>query len=563
MKLREAWKLSKTPYTEVTFRSIELTRGSSQPYGFSQDPVKRVNSVLRGAKISKIAFSVFIAIGALVPFAAFAEHRTPYALATSIVLSLAISLGYSVVYSFQVLPSFTQAGPYSLLGTLPLEEKDFSLISALSFLRTFDYMALSSIGAQVVIVGLLTDSIFAALLMFVAAAVNFTIGIALALWLSGLFYKNMTRGGRSRVGSVARFVFLITWGSVGLFFSLLFDFVNYVVPYVSNLLQGGLAHGAGVAVILVHPFSEAIAISSIVFSSSINGVVTSVLPVVYAATFGYVALAAFVGLRTQRTISAITHGQTVQIVRRATKNFQLKLRQPVLAYIVKDLRVASKNPQAAFIFVLPLFETVFIAISSSGLSLFGTSSIVSITTIGTFFTLFASSVLLNTEGYGLEYTMSLPLGARIIIFAKSAVATIAFLPVPAAILVLSSLRGGGQSLSILVPFVEIIAVSAATTAQLGFFITTQKRKMYATVGTEIRSEGAFTPTGFSVLSGRDMARFAKAMAVGIVVLYAPIIAYYAPTALGNSTLLSLLVMLGIAIAEVVIVQFVLKRSAYR
>lgn len=563
MKLKEAWKLSKAPYTELTFRSIELTRGYSQSFGNPVDPGKRVRSILRSAKISKIVFSLFGGIGSLIPFAAFLVHRTPFTLATSIILSLVIGLGYSLLYSFQVLPSFTQAGPYSLLLALPINERDFSLISALSFLRTFDYIVLSGISAQVIAVGFLTGSIFAAIYMLVVAVVNFVFGIALALWLTGAFYRNITRGGRSRLASVGRFVFMITWASMAVFFWFLFDFVSYAVPYISSLLEGNMTHGAGILAIFVHPISEAIGISSIAFGSG-AGVPSSILPIVYATTIGYVALAVLVGFRTQRSISIITHGQTPRMIRQATKNFQLKLRQPMFAYIMKDLRVASKSPQAAFIFVLPLFETLFIALGASGLSLFGASSTVTVTSIGTFFTLFAASGLLNTEGVGLEFTMSLPLGARTIVFAKSAVATISFLPVPFAILVLSFLRGGGESIFEIVPFIEIIAVSAATTAQLSFFITTQKRKMYAiAAGTGIKSEGAFTPAGFSVLSGRDMARFAKAMVVGAILLYAPLITYLVSAMHGYSGVLSLAIMICVAGAELAIVRFLLKQSAYR
>jgi predicted permease len=561
LKLKEAWKLSKTPYTELTFRSLELTRGSSRGIGSSaNDPVKRVRSVLRGAKISKVAFSIFIGIGSVVPFLAFAARKTPYTLATAIILSLAITLAYSVAYSLQVLPSFAQAGPYSLLQSLPIDERDFSLISVFSFLRTFDYIALTAIFVQVLSVAVFTSSFAGTALMAVASLINLAFGMAIAVWLSSVFYKNVTRGSRSRAASVARFVFLLTWSSVTLLFTLLFNFLSYLIPYFDSILAGNFSSGAGILLAFLHPFSEAILISSIVFASSpVQGTLYSITPLIYAATLAYIFLSAVAARRTLKTISIITHGQLVRITRQITRNFELKLRQPMMAYIVKDLRVASKSPQAAFLFALPLFETLIIALSSSGLSLLGSSSIVAITSIGTFFTLFAASVLLNTEGLGLEYTMTLPLGSRIIIFAKSTVATIAFLPVPIAILILTALKGTVQG-TVAIPFVEVLAVSAATTAQLGFFITTQKRSR---TGIPLESEGAFQPSGFSVMSGGDVVRLVKALIVGGIVLFAPLASYEASSTLGNSDGFSILIMAVSAVAELVIVQFLLRRSAYR
>jgi predicted permease len=560
LKFKEAWQLSKKPYTELTFRSLELTRGM-QSFGANTDPVKRVRSVLRGAKISKTVFSIFIGIGSVIPFFAFEANPTPYSLATAVILSLAITLAYSVVYSFQVLPSLSQAAPYSLLLTLPLEERDFSLISLLSFLRTFDYIAVSAVIVQVLCVGLLTGSILASLVMVATSLVNLAFGIALALWLSGVFYKNVTRGGRSKAASVARFIFLLTWGSVVLLFSLLFNFINYLVPYFSSLLAGNLNQSSGVLLAFLHPFSEAIVIASIAFATSTNGIFSTMKPLIYAASAGYVALAVVSARATLRSISTITHGESIKISHQATNNFSIKLRQPIFAYVMKDLRVASKNPQAAFLFALPLFETLIIAFTSRGLSLFGSTSVVAITSIGTFFTLFASSVLLTTEGVGLEYTMTLPLGSRVIIFAKSAVATIAFLPVPVVVLILTTL-GSSLQTTALIPFIEILAVSAATTAQLAFFITTQKRN-FSQTNSSVRPEGAFKPSGFSVMSGRDVARLGKALIVGAIVLYSPLVGFSVSSLLGNSDALSIVIMTAVAILEVVIVQFLLKRSAYR
>src|SRR5579862_5401723 len=129
MKLREAWKLSRFPYREVAYRSIENSHGSSSGYGLQgQDLKKRFDRIIGSARTSKVAFAILGTIGAFFPFLEYVVAPTPEALVSGISLSLAISLAYIVFFSLQILPSFSSGESYTLLRTLPLNEQDFSLI---------------------------------------------------------------------------------------------------------------------------------------------------------------------------------------------------------------------------------------------------------------------------------------------------------------------------------------------------------------------------------------------------------------------------------------------------
>ena len=88
-------------------------------------------------------------------------------------------------------------------------------------------------------------------------------------------------------------------------------------------------------------------------------------------------------------------------------------------------------------------------------------------------------MLLNTEGAGLDYTLSLPLGPAVIIDAKSLVATVAYFPVPVAIAALLAIKGSTSGILALIPFIQVLAVAAATEGQLSFFIRGYRKKSEA------------------------------------------------------------------------------------
>jgi hypothetical protein len=139
MKLRDAWKLSKLPYGELVYKSSELVSG------YCEKDLKHVRATLIAAKANKARFTIFVCLGAALPFVGFVINPTPISLVSAITLSLVMSFAYLVLYSLQILPSFSNAEAYSLLLTLPLSEQAFSEVTMLSFVRTFDYLAIGSV----------------------------------------------------------------------------------------------------------------------------------------------------------------------------------------------------------------------------------------------------------------------------------------------------------------------------------------------------------------------------------------------------------------------------------
>ena len=204
MKLAEAWRLSRAPYREVVYQSLAEERGQmwwgafgrSQPSKEDASRIELTYRALRIARFDKILVSVFNVAIAAAPFAALLFGVPAFGLGSSVALSLAITLGFTALYAIQTLSSFVGAESSVLLSVLPIARNEFSLITLFSFARSVDYMVIGSVMSQVVLVGFLTASPAATLVMLGAAVMNQVFAVAFALGFSRVFQRNLMRGGR-------------------------------------------------------------------------------------------------------------------------------------------------------------------------------------------------------------------------------------------------------------------------------------------------------------------------------------------------------------------------------
>jgi predicted permease len=425
----------------------------------------------------------------------------------------------------------------------------------LSIVRTFDAIALATVAAQVGAVAYFTGSIPAAAVVGVASVGNCVFGVALALALSGAFQRNIRRGGRGKGAALGRTVFLISWGFAAASLGFLFNLVGYIVPVLDSAVSGSLSSSAlPMAFSLVHPFYAGFLAASLAFPEFPRG--SASLGVAAVLSFGalaaYSALALAAGRWALRLASKVARGaQTVTVRQRAT-DLLLKVRRPVPAYVLKDVRVASKTPATAFIFALPVLEAVVIVLELTSVGSIRAYSVLTATALGCLFTLISASVLLNTEGTGLDYTLSLPLGARVIVLAKSAVATAAYLPVPAAVGLLLLFGRPSSAWLALVPLAEVPSVLAATRAELSFFISGYRRSGRHTSRTvETR--------GLSLLSARDLFRLGAAMVVAGILALAPLLAYAVAFVVWRDHAPSLGALAVVSAAELGVVEALLRR----
>jgi predicted permease len=554
LTLSKDWKLSGTVYTEVAYRSIQMSRGQSQ-FGTSsseQDMKKRFNVAMSSAKTSKIAFAVLGTIGAAFPFLEYVVASSPEAIISGVSLSLAISLAYIVFYSLQILPSFSSGEPYSILMTLPLDERDFSIVAVLSLLRTFDYIALSTTIVQVASIWILTHSIIASGLMLGGSIINVVFAMGLALWFSGIFYKNVSRGGRSRKATIGRSLFLITWGVAALSIGFVFNFISYLLPYLTSAILGIYTRPAGLLLLIIHPFSIGFAISNVVYPNLFSSIplpsrtvllIPRFVPQLLAiiSTIFYFLLAVGVGRSTLHSIGRITRGVGSKLSRPIVKDYLLRTRSPLQAYVIKDLRLASMNPSLAFLYAAPMFEVLTLAVITVQFPVMRATAMIISTIVGCFFSTMICSTLLNTEGTGLEYSMSLPLSSKTIINAKAMIAALTFVPVPIALLAIALSKPVVSDYILIIPFVELVAVCAACVGEIGFFLRPSGNK-----GANRQARG------FSMMAGADIKRLIQSLGIAFAIILSPIVTYSITFVLTLDHPISIGAMTVIAITELLV-----------
>jgi predicted permease len=485
MKLSEAWRLSRVPYREVVYQSLAEEKGrmwwgafgSGQPGKEEQSELELTNRALRIAKFDKSIVSIFNVVVAVAPFAALLLGVPVFGLASSIALSLAVTLGFTILYAIQTLSSFVSSESSVLLSILPVARDDFSLITLLSFIRSVDYMVLGSVVSQVVLVAFLTSSPLTTLIMLVAAAMNQMFAVAIALWFSNVFRRNLMRGGVSKANTFLRLGFILMWGLLLLGVGLIFVLPWYTLPNLEGILFG-FGNISGLLLNLLYPFSTGTLIASITCSSvtSITAFVSSL------ALTGYVLIAIIAGKWSLKTVKSISQGAGKRTLRVTAKDFSVKTHNPLFGYVLKDLKVASRNPATAFFFALPVLETLMMTFFISSQSTLRTAMLLDATSMGAIFALLIPLALLTAEGKGLEYTKTLPISSRRIVISKTLLSTATYILVPIALMGLSLVKPLTSFSSILIPFLTTISVASASIFEIKLFLrTAAKSKIGAVV----------------------------------------------------------------------------------
>jgi predicted permease len=540
MKLLKAWHLSRLPYKEVVYRSIAEEKGRMWWGGFgrghlggeSQNDHEITKKALRIAKFDKSLVALFNVLAAIIPFSAQFLGSPSLGLTSAIALSLVVTFGFTVLYAIQTLSSFVSNESTALLSTLPLEQHDFSLITIFSFVRSVDYIVVGAILSQVTLVAYYTVSPLAVLVMFFASAVNAVLAVAVALWFSRMFTKNLSRGGRSRGNTVLRLFFILMWGSLLMGVGLLISLPWYIVPSLEmTLLSPNQLYTLFFC--FMHPFSAGITITSI--SHPIASGSTFLISAV--SMIGYGVIAGFAGKWILTTIKRISHGTHIKTSTATTKDFSIIKRKPLFGYVLKDLKISSRNPATAFFFALPVLETVIVSLMNSTFEVLRTSTLIASTFMGGVFVLLMPLALLNAEGKGLEYTKTLPININQIITSKTLISTLTYLPVPLVLLVMAFLKPLSSPFTLFIPFLVIVSIASASVFEIQLFLS-------------------------SVTKGKIAALFhdLKKLIVGVTTLIIPLSAYSVVFLVSFNHIVSVLVMGGAVASEMMLAVHLLKRN---
>jgi predicted permease len=540
MKLLEAWHLSRLPYKEVVYRSIAEERGRMWWGGFgrgrvggdAQNDYELTKKALRIAKFDKSLVAIFNVLAAVMPFTAQLFGSPTLGLTSAIALSLAVTFGFTALYAIQTLSSFVSAESSALLSTLPLEQNDFSMITLFSFVRSVDYMVVGAIISQVLMVAYYTLSPVAVLAMLVASVMNAVLAVAVALWFSRVFTKNLSRGGRSRGGTVLRLFFILMWGSLLMGVSLLISLPWYIVPSLEMTLLSPNQLST-MLLCFLHPFSAGITVTNI--SQSVTAGSTPLIAAV--SMLGYVVVAGFAGKWMLTTVKRISHGTDVRASVVTATDFSIKTHKPLFGYVLKDLKVASRNPATAFFFALPVLETVIVSFMIANFEVLRASTLLVSTFMGGVFVLLMPLALLSAEGTGLEYTKTLPMNVNQIITSKTLISTLTYVPVPLVLLVMALVKPLSSPLTLFIPFFVVLAVASASIFEIQLFLSSVTKRKIAALLYDL-----------------------KKLVVGVTTLFIPLAVYSLTYLVSFNHILAILTMGGSSASELALAVHLLKRN---
>lgn len=538
MNLLEAWRQSRSPYKEVVYRSIAEEKGRMWWGGFgkshlgadSQDNLEVTKKALRIAKWDKTLVAIFNVLAAIMPFTAQFFGSPVIGLTSAVALSLAVTFGFMALYAIQTMSSFVSAESSALLSILPLEKNDFSMVTLFSFIRSVDYIVVGSIISQVIMVACYTTSLLAVLVMLVASTMNAILAVAVSLWFSRVFTKNLSQGGRSKSHTIFRLVFILMWGCLLMGVSLLISLPWYIVPSLETLLLNP-NQIINILFCLFHPFSVGVVVANA--SNTLTASSTTLVAAVSLA--GYFGLAGFAGSWILKTVKQISTGADVKVTRITATDLTVKLRDPLFGYVLKDLKSCSRNPATAFFFALPVLETVIVSYMLASFDVLRASTLLVSTLMGGIFVLLMPLALLNSEGKGLEYTKTLPLNLNRIVTSKTLIATLTYIPVPLVLLVLGFFKPITSPLLMLIPFFSILSIASASIFEIQLFLSiVTKGKISALV--------------------HDL----KKLVVGITTLVVPLAVYAIVYIIYSSHILGVLSMGLVSLSETALAFYTLK-----
>ena len=337
-------------------------------------------------------------------------------------LFLIVILFLIVVMGLQVSTSFVSSKVAEILTTQALSRRETSNIMLLSLLRIFDIPLLTAIGVSTGGYYIATGSAAGAAIVFIAVATTEIFSLTLAVFLSKFFYTHIIgSSGKSRWKAVLRIVFIVLW--------ILPVFGTYLMVNLSVQLFNSFASitqlfsSALQFLLAVYPFSYALLVAFVTQPASVD---TYYAAAAGAASLGYTALGVYAYKWLTRTVSKLGTGG-ISAVREKVKDTLVRPRRTWIGIVIKDLRMASRSPALASLFLLPVLQTVVLVFSfySYGDITATTSWVILLTVTGMM--MLVPPVQFSIESFAAVYTRTLPLTKRVLVLSKTFTATVMYL----------------------------------------------------------------------------------------------------------------------------------------
>jgi len=474
VKFSELWRLSGKVYKEVSFQSIFLLRaGSTLPQG-RRDIKQLVTNARVSTFISKLVTTVFIAVFAVVVFLPLVIGQLGPAVPTEAAVQggvsafLAVVLFLIVFMGLQISTSFVSSKIVDVLSPLPLSKHDISRIVFLCFIRIFDIPLIAAAVVFLTVYFLIGGSVLGGLISLVSIIVTEIFALALTTISARFFYlKVASSGGRSKWQTFLRFVFMLVWILPTFAAYFVVNFARDIVSSFAHLTQSFSSFFQ--ILVLVYPFSYGFLVS---YATFFRGVDYATLSLSIASSIAYIIVAYYCLKWVTQTVRKIGLGATVRSLTEAVKDTHINPQIPWLGIIRKDLRVASRAPSYASLFLLPVIQTVVLAAAFSSFNEVGLSTALGILTGISMITLLLPPTLLSIEGLGSAYTRHLPMKKRTLITAKTLLSTVTYM---ISLVVLSIVAYAlGKNFSLILTFGMIHVLSEAAAIMLELIILMKK-----------------------------------------------------------------------------------------
>ena len=313
---------------------------------------------------------------------------------------------------------------------------------------------------------------------------------------------------------------------------LLLSVPYYILPLLDTALLS-VNTLVGFLLSLIYPFSAGLVVSKL----SGSAIPLFTMLGASAAIIFYVLGAWFSAKWSLGTVKRISQGVGVRIDRSKAIDFQIKRRSPLQGYVMKDLRVTSRNPATAFFFVLPVFETVIVAFLASNVEFLRASTVLVSTSMGAIFALMIPLALLNSEGKGIEYAKTLPITSKRMVSAKALITMATFVPVPVALLCLELFKPPTSWFTVLIPFFMAISIVSASIFEILIFLRSVGKSRIAGVIYDVEK-----------------------ILVGLLAVFLPAIAYVIVYLFSFNHAFAILALGGTTLVELWIAFFTLRRA---
>jgi predicted permease len=520
-------------YKEISFQSIfSLRAGGALPRRGKDDVRTLISNAEVNTILSKLVTTVFIALFGFAVFLPLMSGTSStgslkdLTAVGSVSTFLAVVLFLISFMGLQVSTSFISSKATDVLSPLSLSRSDVSRIIFLCFLRIFDIPLIASVIVLLLAYYFVGGSVLGGLVAFTGVIVTEAFALTLTMGLARFFYSRVAGGGgRSRWKTLLRFAFMLVWILPSFAIYFVVNFAEQIVQSFASLTQG--FSSALQLFVVLYPFSYGYLVSFVTFSQSID-YLTVALSVV--ACLGYVAFAAYCVRWVTRTMGGIGAAGVSRAPREAVKDTIVSPQVPWLGTIRKDLRVASRSPSYASLFLLPAIEATVLAMSFSSFSEVGLSSTLGLLTGMSVVVLMLPPMLVSIEGLAASYMRSLPLKKKTLISAKTLLSTFTYAVSLVVLFIVALFMGKSYSYILTFGAIHLFSVAAATMLEL------------------IILANKFWKEGFAI--GNIYARLSTYILIilpGLAVVVIPIIAALATFIFAQS--LTLVVFLGIAATE--------------